>query len=63
MILNYKLIPKYGLLVEYNLKGESVRSWHDPTGLRITGTAIAAIFDGKLYMGSYYSDFIGVIDY
>ena len=62
-MLNYKMIPKYGLLVEYNLNGDIIRSWHDPTGLKIAGTASATVHKGKVYIGSYYSDFIGVVDY
>jgi hypothetical protein len=62
-MLSYKVIPKYGLLLEYNLNGEIVRSLHDPSGLKIAGTASAAVNKGKIYIGSYYSDFIGVTDY
>ncbi len=62
-MLNFKIIPKYGLLIEYDLNGKIIKSWHDPTGQRITSTASAASYGDKLYIGSYYSDFIAVISY
>lgn len=63
IMLSYSILPKYGLLIEYDLKGKVVKSWHDPTGKIISGTASAAIFNKKIYIGSYYSDFIATVDY
>lgn len=55
--------PKYGLVVEYDLNGKPLRSWHDPSGKMIEFTTSAAIYDNKLYMGSFFHDFIGFVDY
>jgi sugar lactone lactonase YvrE len=56
--------PKYGLLLEYDMKGNLIKSWHDPTGKTIDCITNAAIGpDGKVYLGSFYNDFIAVVDY
>lgn len=55
-------MPKYGLVVEYDLNGNVLRSWHDPYGKTIQCTTSATIHEDKLYVGSYFNDFIGVID-
>lgn len=57
------LSPKYGLVTEYDLNGKPIKSWHDPTGKTIECTTNAAIYGNKLYLGSYYNDFIAVVDY
>lgn len=62
-MMNYKVLPKYGLLVEYDLNGNILRSWHDTTGKTVGSTSNAAFHKNKLYIGSYYSDFIAVVDY
>lgn len=56
-------MPKYGLLAEYDLNGRVLRTWHDPTGKTVECTTSAAIHNNKIYMGSYYNDFIAVVDY
>lgn len=56
-------MPKYGLLVEYDLNGQVLRSWHDPTGVMVQSTTCAAISNNKIYIGSFYNDFIAVVDY
>lgn len=67
IFLNFhKLImitPKYGLVVEYDLNGNVLRSWHDPSGKTIELTTNAVIHDNKMYLGSFQHDFIGVLDY
>ncbi len=55
--------PKYGLVVEYDLKGKPIRSWHDPTGKRIESVSNAVASNGKIYMGSIINAFIAVVDY
>lgn len=57
------LQPKYSLIVEYDFNGNSLKSWHDPTGLTIDFATNAVIHEGKLYIGSFYKDYIGVVDY
>lgn len=59
----FKILPKYGLLAEYDLSGKPLRSWHDPTGKVVECVTAAAIFKNKLYLGSFYNDFIAVVDY
>lgn len=56
-------LPKYGLLAEYDLNGNLLKSWHDSTGQTVECTTNAVIYDKKIYIGSYYNDFIAVIDY
>lgn len=53
---------KYGLVAEYDLNGTVLRSWHDTTGERIECVTNANIYKNKMYLGSYYNTFIGVID-
>lgn len=58
------LIPnKQGLLVEYDLDGKMLQSWHDPTGKGVENVAEADLQNNKLYIGSFYNDFIAVVDY
>ena len=59
----FNLSPKYGLLVEYNLNGQPIRSWHDPTGKKIESISNAVLFNSTLYLGSIYNNFIGQVDY
>ena len=59
----FNIFPKYGLLVEYDLSGRPLRSWHDPTGTQIESISNAVLHNGKVYLGSIYNDFIGVVDY
>ena len=62
-MLTFKVLPKYGLLVEYDLNGNIIKSWHDPSGKVVEDTANAVIHNNKIYIGSFHSDFIAVIDY
>lgn len=59
----FKYALKYGLLVEYDLNGNILRSWHDPSGKIVESTSAAAVYGNKLYIGSLYMDYIAVIDY
>ena len=57
-------LPKYGLLVEYDLNSRKpIRSWHDPSGQIIEAISHAELFNKKIYLGSIYIDYIGVVDY
>ncbi len=56
-------LPKYGLAAEYDLNGNILRSWHDPTGERIEVVTCITEHKNKLYIGSFFHDYIGVIDY
>lgn len=58
-----RIHPKYGLLAEYDMNGKILKSWHDPTGKVVECTTNAIIHDNKLYLGSFYNDFIAVVDY
>ena len=57
------MLPKYGLLAEYNLDGKLIKNWADPTGKLVQVTTNAVIYNDTLYMGSYYNDFIAYVDY
>lgn len=59
----FSMAPKYGLLVEYDLNGKILRSWHDPSGKVIESTSAAAIYGNKVYIGSLYMPYIAVVDY
>ena len=61
--LETRLTPIYGLVVEYDLNGNIVKSWYDTTGKVIPSASLATFRDNKLYLGSYYAPFIAVIDY
>ena len=58
-----KLVPKNALLVEYDLSGTPLRSWHDPTGKVVESMTSAAIHEGKLYIGNLINDYIASVDY
>ena len=53
----------YNMLVEYDLEGRPIRSWHDPTGRVIMCNTNAVLYGNKIYLGSVYNDFIAVVDY
>jgi hypothetical protein len=55
--------PKYGLICEYDFNGNLLRSWHDPTGRVIQSVAGVTEHNNKLYLSSFYHDYIGVLDY
>jgi hypothetical protein len=57
------VMPKYGLVVEYDLEGNIVRSWHDPTGKVVNSNTNVVLYHNKLYVGSFYHDHISVLDY
>lgn len=56
-------MPKYGLLAEYDLNGRLLKTWHDPTGKVVEEITAATLHNGKIYMGSFYIDYIAVVDY
>lgn len=67
-ILNVELVEKdfgskYGLVVEYDLSGKALRSWHDVTGQTVKSITNAVLYKGKLYLPSLFEDYIAVIDY
>jgi hypothetical protein len=53
-----KLIPKYGLIIEINDKGEIIRSLHDPSAEKVPSASEVEDKDGVLYFGSYYLPYI-----
>ena len=55
-------LPKYGLVVEYGLDGKILKSWHDPNGQVVAAATCATLHNNKLYIGSFYSDFIAVVN-
>ncbi len=59
----FKIVPKYGLIAEYDLNGKLLKSWHDPTGSVVESSSEVQLHDNKLYLGSFYIDYIAVVDY
>jgi hypothetical protein len=57
------LWPRYGLVAEYDMSGNVARSWHDMTGARVSSVTSAVLFQKRLYLGSYESEYIAVVDY
>lgn len=57
------LLPRYGLAAEYDFNGNLLRSWHDPSGKVIQCVTCMTLHNKKLYLGSFYIDYIGVVDY
>ena len=58
-----KLISKYGLAAEFDLNGKILKSWHDPSGKKVECVTSMAVHGEKLFLGSFYNDFIVVLDY
>ncbi|CAF0907810.1 unnamed protein product [Brachionus calyciflorus] len=56
------VIPKYGLIAEYDLKGNPINSWHDPSNKIISSISTGITHKNKLYLGSLLSDFLSVLD-
>jgi len=52
----------YGLLLELDQSGKVIRSLHDPRGKTIPAVSEVEDVGGVLYMGSYFSPFIGKLD-
>jgi hypothetical protein len=57
------LWPRYGLVVEYDMNGNILRSWHDKTGNKVPLVTSAVLYNNKLYLGSYESEYIATVDY
>lgn len=56
------LIPKYGLIIHLNERGEITKSLHDPTGTKITAVSEIEDKNGILYMGSYNLPYLAKIN-
>ena len=57
------LMPKYGLVAEYDMNAKLLKTWHDKTGQRVGQITSAVLHDNKLYLGSYSNDFIAIVNY
>lgn len=55
--------PKYGLVGEYDLQGNILKSWHDKHGKNFKFITNAVLYDKKLYLGSYTGNKIAVVNY
>lgn len=55
--------PKYGLVSEYDLKGNILKTWHDKHGKNVKFVTNAVLHDKKLYLGSYEGNKIAVVNY
>lgn len=56
-------LVKSGLLVEYDLNGKMLKSWHDPTGKVIDSLTSAVLYKNKIFLGTLDSEYMAVIDY
>ena len=61
MIMN--IWPSYGLVIEYDMNGNILKSWHDKSGKKVKFITNAVLHDKKLYLGSYSSDRIAIVNY
>ena len=55
------MVPKYGLLLKLDERGDTIESFHDPSGSIINGVSEVHEDDeeGVIYLGSYHANFIG----
>ena len=56
------LVPKYGLIVQFDDNGQIVQSLHDPTGKTISGVSEVLDMGPNLYLGSYNAPFLARVD-
>ena len=56
-------LGSYGLIAEYDLKGNPIKSWHDQNGKIVSAVSQITQYQDKLYLGSFGSDYIATIDY
>jgi adipocyte plasma membrane-associated protein len=61
IMLHY--VPKYGLLAEYDFNGTLIKSWHDSTAQNIEVITCVTYYQKKLYLGSFYHDYLAAVDY
>lgn len=57
-----KFVPRYSLVAELHDGGICTRSFHDPSGLVAAYVSEAHEHDGNLYIGSFRSPYIAVLD-
>lgn len=57
------LWPKYGLLAEYDMNGNVIRTWHDKSATKVAHVTNAILHKNKLYLGSFSTKHIAVVDY
>ena len=62
IVKNFTL-GSYGLIAEYDLKGNPIKSWHDQNGKIVSAVSQITQFQDKLYLGSLLNDYIATIDY
>lgn len=55
--------PAYGLVAEFDMNGNILRTWHDQSGKKVNSVTSAVLHNNKLYLGSYSSKNIAVVDY
>ncbi|KAM4730194.1 adipocyte plasma membrane-associated protein [Anableps anableps] len=57
-----KFVPRYSLVAELHDGGICTRSFHDPNGVVAAYISEAHEHDGKLYIGSFRSPYVAVLD-
>ncbi|MBY0587148.1 SMP-30/gluconolactonase/LRE family protein [bacterium] len=59
------LLPKpvdYGLIIEVDSNGRTIRSMHDPSGKTIANVTSVHEEKGKLYLGNLLKNYVGALD-
>ena len=59
----FDMWTKYGLIAEFDMTGKALRTWHDPSATRVSLATSAVLHNNRIYLGSYSSEFIAVVDY
>ncbi len=62
IVKNFSL-GEYGLIAEYDLNGNPLRSWHDQNGKVVSAVSQITQYQDKLYLGSLLSDYIATVNY
>ncbi len=56
-------MPKYGLIAEFDLNKNILKTWHDTNGEKVNQITNAVLHNNKIYMGSFDKNYISVVDY
>ena len=56
-------MPKYGLIAEFDLNKNILKTWHDTNGEKVNQITNAVLHNDKIYMGSFDKNYISVVDY
>lgn len=57
------MMPKYGLIAEFDLNKNIIKTWHDTNGEKVNQITSAVLHNNKIYMGSFDKNYIAIVDY